>query len=717
MKNNRTKKALAKFSKRNTHKRRGKEKAAAELMRAIAETGVGTDSLKLTSSYDRGRRGRVSDKMRRDETVARGVFSSSRSGFGFVTLEEGCDKDIFIPEDKTGGALEGDLVEIIYHVYNNRYGDEKTEGRVRKIVEYGRKTVIGTVSEDLRFRYSKKRSPARLVLIPDDNKFTVNPIIRELSGAAVGDKVEVLIDRNGKYPPECEVIRDFGKTDSKEANYEAILAECEIPVDFSKEELAEAAFFAALPLSDEGRVRRDKDVIFTIDGIGAKDLDDAVSLKKLKGGIWQLGVHIADVSHYVKERTHLDRAVMARGTSVYFTDKVVPMLPPALSNGACSLNPGEDKYALSAIINLSADGEILSCRVEPTVIRSRVRGVYSEVNELFSDEASLEIKSKYKEVLPSLVRMRELYLILKKRSEMRGALELETSEAEILLSESGEPVDIIKRERGDAEKLIEQFMLCANEAVATLLTEKEIPCVYRVHENPPPEKLSDFILFAHNLGFDTEAISKEKSTSKDFSQLLLKAREKGILAPVSYSMLRSMAKAKYSDVKSPHFGLGIDCYCHFTSPIRRLSDLATHRIIHKVLIEGKRPQIYASYARRASAAATEAEIRAMSAERRIENLYKVIYMEKFIGSEFDAVISSVTSFGIFAELENTCEGLVPISELPGIFIFDEKNLSMRSRDVIYRLGDIIRIRLEEADIIRGKLRFSIVDNETEEKYF
>ena len=711
MKNNRTKKALSKFSKRNTHKRRGKEKATAELMRAIAETGVGTNSLKLISSVDRGRGGRVSGRIRRDEICARGVFSSSKSGFGFVTLKEGYDKDIFIPEDKTGGAIEGDIVEIIYHIYTNRFGDEKTEGRVRKIVEYGRKTVIGTVSGERGSGYSRKRSPQKFFLIPDDSKIPLKPIIRELGGAEVGDKVEALIDRSGKHPIECEIVRNFGKSDSREANYEAILAECEIPVDFSKEELAEAAFFAAMPLSDEGRVRRDKDIIFTIDGIGAKDLDDAVSLKKLKGGIWQLGVHIADVSHYVKERTHLDRAVMARGTSVYFTDKVVPMLPPALSNGACSLNPGEDKYALSAIINLSKEGEIISCRIEPTVIRSRVRGVYSEVNELFLGEASPEIKLKYKEVLPSLIRMRELYLILKKRSETRGALELETSEAEILLSKSGEPIDIVKRERGDAEKLIEQFMLCANEAVAMLLTEKEIPCVYRVHENPPPEKLSDFITFAHNLGFDTSDISKDKSSSKDFSQLLAAAREKGIIAPVSYSMLRSMAKAKYSDVKSPHFGLGIDCYCHFTSPIRRLSDLATHRIIHKVLLEGKRPQLYSSYARRASAAATEAELRAMSAERRIENLYKVIYMEKFIGSEFDAVISSVTSFGIFAELENTCEGLVPISELPGMFIFDEKNLSMRSRDVIYRLGDIIRIRLEEADIIRGKLRFSIVDEQ------
>ena len=306
-----------------------------------------------------------------------------------------------------------------------------------------------------------------------------------------------------------------------------------------------------------------------------------------------------------------------------------------------------------------------------------------------------------------LLKMRELYLVLKNKSEARGALELETSEAEILLSPDGTPCDIIKRDRGDAEKLIEQFMLCANEAVASLLTDMKIPVVYRVHEPPPAEKLSELITFLHNLGFDTSMISKEKASPADFSSVLSNAAERGILSHVSYSMLRSMSKAKYSDVLGGHFGLGIERYCHFTSPIRRLSDLATHRIIHKVLIDGKRPELYSGYARRAAAAATEAELRALSAERRIENLYKVIYMEKFIGESFDAMISSVTSFGFFAELDNTCEGLVPISELPGMFIFDENNLTLRSRDVVYRLGDRVRVRLEEADIIRGKLRFSV----------
>ena len=709
MKNSRTKKALSKFSKRNTHKRKSKERAKAELLRAVNETGVGTDSLKISYSLDSGRRGRMSDKARRDEVVARGVFSSSKSGFGFVTPTESEGRDIFIPEDKTGAAIDGDLVEIIYHTYTNRFGEEKTEGRIKKIVEYGRRTVIGTLTEDSYGRAGKKRRVSRHIVIPDDSRITLRPVVRELMGAKLGDKVEVLLDRSSGYHLEADVVRNFGDTYSKSANYAAILAECEIPIDFTPEALAEAEFFASMQISDEGRVRLSRDVIFTIDGEGAKDLDDAVSLRRLPRGAWQLGVHIADVSHYVKERTHLDRAVMARGTSVYFTDKVVPMLPKSLSNGACSLNAGEEKYALSAIINLAADGAIDSLKLVPTIIKSRVRGVYSEVNKIFEGEADSSLLKKYKDVMPSLEKMHELYLVLKKRSEARGALELEVGEAEIVLDENGIPCDVIKRERGDAERMIEQFMLTANEAVASYLTERAIPCVYRVHDEPPAEKLSEFLSFAHNLGFDTSAVSREKSTPRDFAALLLKADERGLITPVSYSMLRSMAKAVYSEKQGAHFGLGIGTYCHFTSPIRRLSDLATHRIIHKVLFEGRRAEIYSSYARRAAAAATDAELRALSAERRIENLYKVIYMEAFIGEEFDATVNSVTSFGFFAELPNTVEGLVPISELPGMFIYDEKNITLRSRDLTIRLGDRVRVRLEEADIIRGKLRFSLVD--------
>lgn len=704
----RSKKDFGRFSKRNTHKRKSKERARNELLRAVAETGVGTDSLKVKYTYDGGRGARGS-KPHREETVAQGVFSEAKGGYGFVSVE-GRERDIFISEGATLGAIDGDLVEIIYREYTTRYGEEKTEGRVSKILEYGKKTLIGTVAHNSSARRRRRSYSEEKILIPDDSKISIRPLLIGAENVSVGDKVEARLDRKNRFSPEATVIRNFGNTYSREANYEAILAECDITVDFTKEELCEAEFFAAVPLSYEGRMVRDKDIIFTIDGEDAKDLDDAISLKRVKGGIWQLGVHIADVSHYIKERGHLDRAVMARGTSVYFTDKVVPMLPPVLSNGVCSLNAGEDKYAISAIINLSPEGEILSLKLEPSVIRSRVRGVYSEVNSIFEDTATPEITAKYKPVIPTLMKMRELYFVLRDRSRKRGSLELETAEAKILLSESGEPMGIVKRERGDAEKMIEQFMLTANEAVATRLHTEGVPCVYRVHENPPEDKLTEFINYAHNLGLDTREVSRSGADAKAFSHLLAEATERGIGAPVSYSMLRAMSKARYSEVKASHFGLGIDSYCHFTSPIRRLSDLATHRIIHRVLFEGKRKEAYSSYARRAAAAATESELKALSAERKIENLYKVIYMESFVGEEFSATVSSVTQFGMFAELENTCEGLVPISEMDGVFFFDEKNLALRSRDRIYRLGDTVRVRLEEADRIKGKLRFSLVED-------
>lgn len=708
MKNKRIQRKITKV---NTHKRKSKERARLSLLRAIEESGVGTDGLKISFSRDNGRRGRVSSTPHRDEYVVTGSFSSSKSGFGFITpdaeFSDICDRDIFIPEDKTLCAIDGDRVEAIFHFYLSRSAENKTEGRVTKIIEYGRRSLIGTVTKARSEYRSSRRTPERYVLIPDDLKISFTPVINELMDAGEGDKVEALIVRSrDRRDISCNVIFNFGKASSKSANYEAIISECEIPTDFSEIELLEAELNSKAPISDEGRVRR-SEIIFTIDGEDAKDLDDAVSLRKTSSG-WLLGVHIADVSVYVPEKSALDRAVMARGTSVYFTDKVIPMLPTALSNGACSLNAGEEKYALSALISLDKEGEIKSVKIEPSIIKSRVRGVYSEVNSLFDKSADSLTLKKYREVIPTLIKMRQLYRILEEKSKLRGAMELESSEAKILLDENGNPCEIIKAERGEAERLIEQFMLTANEAVARFLSEKQIPCVYRIHENPPPDKLSDFLSYMHNLGFDTSLISRDKAEPSDFSRLLKAAEEKGLMLPVSNTMLRAMAKAKYSKKRSRHFGLALDYYCHFTSPIRRLSDLATHRIIHKVLFENKRAESYEKYASIAAAAATEAEIRAISAERRIENLYKVIYMSDKIGKEFFGVISSVASFGFFVELENTSEGLVPIEELFGFFTFDEKTLTIRSRDFSYRIGESVRVRLEEADVIRGKLRFSVV---------
>lgn len=697
------KKDFTKFTKRNTHKRRSKEQARAALMKAVREVGVDPSVAKISSgailSYsDEGRRGSI---------TATGIYQGSKNGYGFVALE-GESRDVFIPSGNSRGALDGDYVDIVYRKYRDYNGEEKTEGRVTRISQIGRRTVIGRLSEDIR-RHGRRYFRV-FYIEPDDQRLSFTPYVSDLGGARLGDKVEALLRRDGTDRPDCDIIRVFGKDGTRAASYEAILAECDIITDFTPEELAAADSAAAEQLSYEGREDLTNETVFTIDGEGAKDLDDAISLRRLPGGKWKLGVHIADVSHYVRERTPLDRCVMARGTSVYFIDKVVPMLPPALSNGACSLNAGEDKYTISAHITLDGEGNILDLKLSPAVIRSRVRGVYSEVNKLMSGEANPDIKKKYASVLPTLTKMRELYEILLEKSKRRGAIDFDADEPVITLGADGLPLDIVRRERGLSERIIEQFMLTANEAVASYLYGMGIPCVYRIHEPPPADNYADFLSYLESLGFDVRKMRKQEPTSADLAALLKLAEQKGLAEPVSYTMLRSMSKAKYSEQKIAHFGLGIEDYCHFTSPIRRLSDLATHRIIRRTLFENKRPESYASYARRAAAAATEGEIRAVTAERRIEDLYKVIYMQSRVGESFTATVSSITSFGMFCTLDNTCEGLVPISELDGVYTFDERNLTLRSAHHTYRIADKIEVVLEEANITRGKLRFSVKTN-------
>ena len=672
-------------------------------MKAVSECGVAYDGVKIRDSHD-GRA--LRDYGDGGRLSASGIYSGSKNGYGFVSVE-GMERDIFIPSGSSHGAIDGDYVDITYRKYRGPEGEEKTEGRVTRIAQIGRRTVIGRLCEDMR-RHGRRYYRVFYVQ-PDDQRLSLTPYVSDLGGARLGDKVEALIRRDGSSEPACDIVRVFGKSESKEANYQAILAEYDVITEFTPDELAAAESLAAEPLSCEGREDLRDEMIFTIDGEGAKDLDDAVSLRRLPGGGFRLGVHIADVSHYVRERTVLDRCVMQRGTSIYFTDKVVPMLPTALSNGACSLNAGEDKYTLSAIIDLDRDGSITHLTLTPAIIRSRVRGVYSEVNLLLSGEATPDIKKKYSAVKPTLIKMAELYEILLKKSIARGAIDFDADEAAVILDEEGRPTEIIKRERGLSERIIEQFMLTANEAVAAYLKNNGIPCVYRIHEQPPEDNYASFLNYLESLGFDVRKMRKIQPTSKDLSALLRLAEEKGLGAPVSYTMLRSMAKAKYSEEPHGHFGLGIEDYCHFTSPIRRLSDLATHRIIHRVLLEGKRPESYTSYARRAAVAATEGEGRAISAERRIEDLYKVIYMSDRVGEEFDATVNSITSFGMFCTLDNTCEGLVPISELDGVYTFDERNLTLRSSRHTYRIADRIRIRVEEANIVRGKLRFSVIE--------
>lgn len=641
-----------------------------------------------------------------------GCFRASQKEFGFVTPSEGEHADYFVPPGKTAGAIDGDkvLCRLIEH------DSEKSDvAEVTKIISHSLKTVIGTL-RTLSVRGKKGRT--LYTLEPDSKKYSFTVICTPAEGIVpkVGNKVEVELT---KYPKKdvCakgKIIRDFGKATSREANYTAILHENGIKTAFEKEALAEADREAE-DIPDTADQRQDlcDRMIFTIDGEDAKDLDDAVSVERLADG-YLLGVHIADVSHYVRQGSAIDREAYERGTSVYFTDQVVPMLPKALSNGICSLNPGVPRRTLSAFVYIDNRGNITGCDVKKTLICSKVRGVYSQVNDIFEKGEESAYYEKYSVLGSTLDDMRQLYEILAEKSVKRGALELETVEAKILVDENALPTDIIKRERGIAEKLIEQFMLAANEAVAGWLNDMSMPCVYRIHEEPPHDKIQKFALFAHNLGLDTSALGAKKLHPSVFSGILREAKEKELGGIVSYVLLRSLSKAKYSESPSPHFGLGIEKYCHFTSPIRRYPDLATHRIISNILVGNISPASAAylgSYAQRSAVKSTENELKAIAAERDIEDLYKCLYMERFIGQEFDAVVSSVTGFGLFAELENSCEGMIPITTLDGYYSYDEGTYSLVCGLQSYRLGDRIKVVIDSVDLICRKIEMRIADGQ------
>lgn len=646
-----------------------------------------------------------------------GTFRGNRRGFGFVTPlgDDGDSRDIFIPEHAVHGAMDGDTVGVRLMELGNE--DHRAEGVivVDSIVR-AHENVVGTA----RIANVGTRRHVRnfTIITPDDDKIPYE-FVAEASGSVIpnaGDKVfaQITVYPDGVCTPRAMILENLGASDTREACLTAILRENGIPERFPDEVVAEAEEVArkAPRLTPRRRDLTDT-VIFTIDGADAKDLDDAVSVEKLPDG-WRLGVHIADVSYYVRPNSALDREAFARGTSVYFADRVIPMLPTALSNGICSLNAGVRRYAQSAFLTLDKKGGIRDCELAETLICSRVRGVYSEVNDIFKRGKRSAFYPKYEQVARDLKLMRELYGILAKKSAKRGALELETSEAQIVLNENGDPVDIVKRERGDAEKMIEQFMLCANEGVATFLHDRGLPCVYRVHDDPLPDKLDAFVNFADRLRLPIEALRHaSKPSPADFAATLNAAAERGVGELVSNVALRSLAKARYSASQSRHFGLGIENYCHFTSPIRRYPDLAVHRIV-KSILRGDIEEKYRSFAERAARESSENELRAIAAERAVDDLYRCVYLSEHIGEEFDAVISSVTSFGFFAELANTCEGLVRIASLDAWYDYDEPTLSLirgggeSSMPAAFALGDAVRVRVAKCDIKTRNVDFDYV---------
>lgn len=636
----------------------------------------------------------------------KGTFRSSAKGYGFVTPEKYAvkERDIFISRDHTGDAIDGDIV-LLTLTSNKKSYNQSDEGKIIKVISHTVKTVVGTL---LLAKGRNRKTRPYFYILPDNKKINFDIIVdsENLGDADVGDKVEVEIIRypSPKYVAKGKIITVFGESDSVIANYNAVLHYHNIKTLFPKAVLDLADSCSKSDITPKGRLDLRDKIIFTIDGKDAKDLDDAISLEKTEDG-YVLGVHIADVSNYVTEDSVLDEEAYARGTSVYFADKVVPMLPKSLSNGICSLNQGVDRYTVSAFVTLDIYGEIQSVDLKESIINSKMRGVYSELNDFLEKGEKSEYYTKYEEISDTLYEMVELYQILDKKSAKRGAIDIETSEAKIVVNEFNEPTEIIKVTRGITEMLIEQFMICANEGVAGWLSWQDMPCVYRIHENPDPEKIQTFVLFAHNLGLNTSMLRAKTLHPTALRKVLAEAKEKGLDGIVSKILLRCMMKARYSSGCSGHFGLAIEKYCHFTSPIRRYPDLATHRIIKKVLkgeINQNNIGKYTAFATKAAIKSSENEIKAQMAERDIDDLYKSVYMMNYIGETFKGVITSVTAFGFFVELENTCEGLVPVSSLDGYYDFDDSSFTLSNGKEVFSLGMEVEVVIEDVDIITRK---------------
>ena len=635
------------------------------------------------------------------------VIKRLHKTYGFAERLEQKD-EVFILGSKLKGALAGDkvMIRLSKHTRGNL-----PEGEVISFIEAGEVEFTGIA-------HLTKGGP---FITPDDiGNFDLR-LEGSVKGVADGDKVTAKITKRGQGHRDlrAKVVKSFGQATRAAACCEAILNLNGVTPEFPPQVLEEAKFLAQRGIKHKELLNREdlrSEVIFTIDGADSKDLDDAISLSKYED-FYVLGVHIADVSYYVREKTALDEEALRRGTSIYYANKVVPMLPKELSNGICSLNPDEERLAFSAIITLSKDGKIVDYDFKKSVICSRVKGVYSEVNEIIAGTAGEEILKKYRDVLHVIPLMKELSDILHSNRKLRGAPDIDTAESKLILDTNDRIVDVVPRQRGEAEEMIEEFMLTANEAAATLAKKLQIPFVYRVHEYPDGEKLNVLKETMQALGLPAREI-KGNVPSKVLSDILDEAKGKPFYPIVSRQVLRSMAKAKYSETPIGHYGLALENYAHFTSPIRRYPDLTIHRILSDVVTQKRSPsdvkKRYSEFVGKSANASTEAEIAAMKVERDCEDCYKAEYMESHVGESFDGMITSVTSFGFYVGLPNTVEGLVRIEDLAdGQYQYDGlMELKEIHTGKAFRVGDAVRVTCSGVDVNAGNIDFVPADPES-----
>ena len=634
-----------------------------------------------------------------------GLFESNQRGFGFVRVEG--EDDIFIPESFVHGAMHTDKVRV--KITGSAKGGQRREGEIIKIIERGINEIVGIYRKSKSFGF----------VIPDNMRFTKDIYVPEerSKGAVTGHKVVVKItDFGGKgKKPEGIITEIIGHINDPGTDILSVIKAFGIPMEYPKDVLRQVENMPdEVPEADKaGRLDLRSWQMVTIDGEDAKDLDDAVSITK-KDGIYTLGVHIADVSNYVTEGSPLDEEALKRGTSVYLVDRVIPMLPHKLSNGLCSLNAGVDRLALSCIMDIDEKGKVIGHKIAETVINIDRRMSYTAVKKILADKDEETIK-EYEELIPSFKMMEELAGILRERRAQRGSIDFDFPESKIYLDEKGVPVDIKPYERNVATRIIEDFMLIANETVAEDYFWQELPFVYRTHDNPDPEKMIKLGMFISNFGYGIKA-SGSQIHPKEIQKLLGRIEGTPEETLISRLTLRSMKQAKYATVSTGHFGLAANYYCHFTSPIRRYPDLQIHRIIKENLrgkLNDKRIAHYENILPGVADEASRLERRAEEAERDTDKMKKVQYMSKHIGEEFEGVISGITQYGMYVELPNTVEGMVHISNMrDDYYRYDEEHYEMVGERTgkRYKLGQTVMICVEDTDKLARTIDFSLVED-------
>jgi len=635
--------------------------------------------------------------------LRKGLMRVNKKGFGFVEVKDMPD-DIFISSDNMNGAIHDDIVLV---EITSKMSFDKVEGRVLKIVNRKNQKYIGVITFD-------KKNVGHIDLDDDRIKLDIEVPKDKSLNAVDGHKVVVelvkKLNNSGRY--EGRVTSIIGHITDPGVDILSIIYKYDINVDFPEEVKNEVSKMPSEVRDYERNGRKDltNEMIFTIDGDDTKDIDDAISINRLKNGHYELGVHIADVSYYVKEGSPLDNEAMDRGTSVYLVDRVIPMLPHELSNGICSLNPNVDRLTISCVMEFDASGKQISYDIFPSVIRSNIQMTYKKVNSILEKN---EVPDGYEPYVDALTLMAELASILRKAKEKRGYIDFEVNEAKILVDDKCVPYDVVLRDRGTGEKLIEDFMIAANECVATHIYFMNLPFIYRVHEYPKEERIQSFLHFVSGLGYSVTGNVKDVKPTT-MQHILEQLKDKPEYQILSSLLLRSMQKAVYRPENLGHYGLASDCYTHFTSPIRRYPDTTVHRLLHTYLFDKKMDSgtirkweeklVYISEH------SSERERASVDCEREVDDMKMAEYMEKHIGEEFEGIISSVTSFGMFVELPNLIEGLVPIKDMNDFFHYDEEHMTLTGErsHVKYSIGERLVVKVVRASKEEKMIDFAVV---------